>query len=213
MVGLALDCSANAFWLGCDADHLSTGDAEDPLDLTNSFNVHLKIELPYPSDADYAYAENEVLMCIAVMLLWSHYVRSYKKLIPVLIITLVSCLLTVYASLSLRGWQMIPVLSDPNRFIFDIYYPTIDTLIAIAFFQVFRERMTKEASRSLQWSHSLLLGGMVLNYFANITFCLTSTVDPTNPFAFYNGGLSDFTYTTAFFLIGLGILITPLPEV
>jgi hypothetical protein len=35
MVGPALNCSANAFWLVCDADHLSTGDAEDPNLLTN----------------------------------------------------------------------------------------------------------------------------------------------------------------------------------
>jgi len=37
MVGPALDCSGNVFWLGCDTDHMSTGDAEDPLYFTLSF--------------------------------------------------------------------------------------------------------------------------------------------------------------------------------
>lgn len=31
MVGPALDCSGNAFWLGYDAHHVSTGDAEEPV--------------------------------------------------------------------------------------------------------------------------------------------------------------------------------------
>ena len=35
MVGPVLDCSGNAFWLGCDADYVSTGDADEPVVCVN----------------------------------------------------------------------------------------------------------------------------------------------------------------------------------
>ncbi|MFN8478212.1 MAG: LuxR C-terminal-related transcriptional regulator [Kouleothrix sp.] len=174
------------------------------------YNVYGHTELPYPSAADYAYAANAVLMCIAVLILWWRYVGSRKMLVPLAVISGISCLLTIYGSLSVRNWQMLPTIGDPNKLMFDIYYPTIDTVLTVAFFQVFRTLVSSRSTPLLKGAFSLLLAGLVFNYFADITFCLTTSVPPSNPFAFYNGGISDFAYVTALFLIGLSIQVIPL---
>ncbi len=172
------------------------------------YNFILNVPVPYPSIADVGYILSLPLWVAGMIQLSRatgarYSLRSSKGkalllLIPTLIIGLSYYLLVTVA----RGGSLDLSLSDGAlKFFFDLAYPVGDVVI-LSIATVIYGLSYNYFGGVYKKAIYLILSGFALMYIADFSFSYTTTLD-----TFYPAGWVDLLFTTAVFVLSLGIMM------
>lgn len=172
----------------------------------NVYLLVLKVEVPYPSSADYIFIMSWPLWIYGVLQLTkvvgvrSHLQKSGTviKSLPALFFTFaVICYGTVWFSRS--GTITDVEFGFSPKLFFDVFYPLGTILISSVIFASYlwsKNTLGGKLKRPILF----IFAGFIVNYFADTFFSYS-----TNNEAYFNGHFSDMLFLTAMFLISFGV--------
>lgn len=172
----------------------------------NYYIFFTKIEIPYPSLADFGFVFGLLFLIIGVSALYKMIgVKFALKnkggkfvlfIFPIIVI-LVSVYLLIYVA---RGGVLFDSSENYLKLFFDILYPLGDviilTIIGLLYF------LSKKFLSGVYKTPILVLfSGFLLFYMSDFIFVFTTTQG-----IYYNGHFVDFLYTTSMFILSLGVI-------
>ncbi len=168
------------------------------------YNLHLNIEVPYPSLADVAYIISWPLWTVGMIYLLKVLGVKYRlKNITEKSFFLIIPLITIVASYYLlfvvaRGGLI--NFSDGNlKLFFDLAYPIGDVVIITLAILIY-SLSVNYLGGLLKLPIFIILSGFVINYIGDFSFVYKTTKE-----TYFVANWVDLIYTTAFFLLGLGL--------
>lgn len=169
------------------------------------YNIAQGQSYPYPSLADVAYIISWPLWLFGMINLSKATGARYQlknatgKLLA-FIIVVIAILLSYYLLFQVaRGGEFAIDKESYLRLFFDFAYPVGDIVILTSALLLVGLSFNYLGGM-LKTPILLILTGFVINYIADIIFTYTNTIG-----TFYVAGWVDLVYTTAFFLLGLGV--------
>jgi hypothetical protein len=168
-----------------------------------------KEELPYPSWADVSYFTHNLLWLVSVYILLNNLGVNVRRKLPLLWRfggMLLGSLIVIM--LFVRGWGLHS--QDPLKFILDVSYPLISGFTVALVVLGLTNPSFKKLDNTMKRAIRILLLGIFLLFIADLSFNLIITLPDNHPWAYYNGAWPDFIYTTAFYVLGMGLLSLPL---
>ena len=173
------------------------------------YNLYLNIEVPYPSLADAAYIISWPLWVIGMFYFLKVLGVKYRlkntigKLFLV-IIPLVAIVISYYLLFIVARGGLINFSNGNLKLFFDLAYP-IGDIVIITFTVLIYSFSLNYLGGLLKWPIFIILSGFVINYIGDFSFVYTATKE-----TYFVANWVDLIYTTAFFLLGLGLsLLNP----
>lgn len=170
------------------------------------YNLLMGVEIPYPSLADVAYIISWPLWGVGMVYLSKTTGAKYalknltgKALLVVLPLIVIS--VSYYLLVQVARGGVFSSSDGILKVFFDLAYPIGDVVI-ISLATLVYGLSLKLFGGKFRFAVYILLFGFVINYFADFTFSFTTTAG-----TFVAGGLSDLLFTTAMFMLSLGITL------
>ncbi|MEN9328186.1 MAG: hypothetical protein RI947_994 [Candidatus Parcubacteria bacterium] len=168
------------------------------------YNFALQVEIPYPSWPDAFFIVSWPLWSIGVYFLsfatGAHFgLKTKAGKMLILVVPILAVAASYYLLITVaRGGEF--VLSDEAfKAFFDLAYPIGDVVI-LTLASLMYGLSFKYLGGRFKWPVLIFLLGFVANYVADFSFSYTTTVG-----TFYNGNWVDLSFTTAMFLMVLGV--------
>ena len=173
------------------------------------YNIFGQVEIPYPSFADYGY-----FMCGLLWLWGTRLIRSRLQIsraarwTPSAVSIFMIVIHSILIFLARNGNFAMP--EDPIKTILDYYYPTVAALnLGVLLICVFSTSsdgiINARLNRALRW----ILVGTTSWYIADTGFSITTSLPESHSWTFTSGNWVDFTFATAFWIVGIGIALFP----
>lgn len=169
------------------------------------YNIILKIEIPYPSLADYFYIISWPIWFVGMIYLSKATGAKFslKKvegkailfIIPAILIAASYYLLITVA----RGGTLTTLDGDFQKIFFDLAYPTGDVVILTTTILIFGLSFKYLGGKYLAPIIIILLA-FILNYITDFNFALSTTQG-----VYYNGHWVDMLYPTVLTMLSIGI--------
>lgn len=168
------------------------------------YNFFLNIEMPYPSWADASFILSWPLWAVGIINMSKvtgarFSLRSLKSRIFLLAVPLLITAASYYLLFYVARGGVLETDGGWLKLFFDLAYPTGDVMI-LSLAVIIYGLSIGYLGGKFKFPVILLILGLIFNYFADFTFSYKTTIG-----TFYNGGLADFLFTTAMFLLSLGV--------
>jgi len=171
------------------------------------YNIFLNVEIPYPSFADVAFIISWPLWGVGIFHLGrvtgakfafkSHAGRYMSLALSAVAIVFSYYLLIVVA----RGGVFDFTDSSAIKIFFDLFYPFAD-IVVLNLVMVVYGLSFKYLGGKFKFAINTIFLGILCNYFADFSFSYTTTLQ-----TFYSGNWVDLLFTTAMFLLSLGLVL------
>jgi transcriptional regulator with XRE-family HTH domain len=174
------------------------------------YNIVPKIRVPYPSFADMSYFSNNLLWLVSLCMLLNYLGANVLRK-PALLWGMGGILLgsLIVIMLFVRGWKL-DLPKDPLKFVFDVGYPLMSGfttgLAALGLINPSFKQLDNPMKRAMY----VIFLGIFLYFIADLAFNIVTSLPDNHPWAYYDGDWPDFIYATALYVLGVGILLTPL---
>lgn len=165
--------------------------------------------VPYPSPADIGYFLCAVFFVRGAYLLQKGLLTdsSQQRFIK-WFISFVLIALTVAFTFWARNGR-IDLKGDPLKLFLDICYASLDAIGVGMLVYIIRSAMFRNIGVQTQRMVYAIAIGTVILYLADASFAATTSLPTDHPWAYYNGSWPDRIFTTAFWIIGVGITFIP----
>jgi hypothetical protein len=180
------------------------------------YTFNLSEEIPYPSWADAGYFPSLLCWTLGIIFLYKFAkVNLLKNLVVI-----VTCLgaawgFTLPIMLWAHGGSLSPY--SPTRellkFVLDISYPIWDALNLALFITFLLSLALKKLDNKMGKALLIILLGYFLTFLADLSFNIITSLPKSSPLAYYNAGPTDFMFTTAFYVLSVGISYIPIGQI
>ena len=168
------------------------------------YNLVLGVEIPYPSFADAAFIVSWPLWGFGAAFLSlamgaNFGAKSIKGRTILFIVPITAIVFSYYFLVTIARQGVISTYDDALKTFFDLAYPIGDVVILTITVLIFGLTY-KYFGGMYKKAIYLILGGFVMNYFADFMFSYTTSLE-----TYYNGSLADALFVTTMTLLSLGI--------
>lgn len=172
----------------------------------NYYIFFTKIEIPYPSFADFGFVFGLLFLIIGVSALYKMIgvkfaLKNKNNKFTLFVFPIIAILVSVYLLIDVaRGGALVDSSSGYLKLFFDILYPLGDvvilTIIGLLYF------LSKKFLGGVYKTPILVLfSGFLFFYFSDFLFSYTTTQG-----TYYNGHFVDFLFTTTMFVLSIGVI-------
>lgn len=175
------------------------------------YNLFLDSEVPYPSIADAAYILSWPLWTIGIVSLFrttgaKFGARSVYGKVILLIVPVLVAAFSYYILVIVARQGIVSTYEDSIKTFFDLAYPVGD-LVILTVVTLLYSLSFRYLGGYFKWPILILLAGFAINYFGDVSFSYTTTKE-----TYFSANWVDLIFTTAMFLIGLGVTLFRIPQ-
>lgn len=168
------------------------------------YNLLLKIEVPYPSLADAAFIVSWPLWGIGMVNLSSatgakYALKGATGKLTLVLFPIIIVVFSYYLLVTIARGGVISSSEGVIKVFFDLAYPIGDVIILTLATLIYGLSF-KYFGGKYKIAIYVLLFGFLANYFADFAFSYTTTLE-----TFVPGGMADFLFTLAMFLLAFGV--------
>jgi hypothetical protein len=165
--------------------------------------------VPYPSPADYSYIVDPICFLVGIYLLKKGLGISNERIWLGVMISSTLIILSLAGTFIVgRNWQL-NLEGDPIKIYFDIAYPTFDAVGIGMLVYIIRGSIFASFGKQMQWMLYWIATGLLVQYFADAIFSITTSLPDGHSWAYHDGGLDDMIFVTAFWVLGMGVSLIP----
>jgi len=177
------------------------------------YNFRFHQEMPYPSWADAGYFPCLVCWTVGIVLLYKFAgVNVLNNLTIISSWVVPVCGVTVGIMIWAHSGNLSP-FSPKNelfKFIFDVSYPIVDALNTALLLALILGRKFAKMDIQMRKALRYITLGYSLLFLADLSFNVLSSLPAKSGLVYHNGGPTDFMFTSALFVLSIGLSYVPL---